>query len=281
MPGIPFSSGQTRKLAKLTIISIPDRKKDKDGKALSSIGAALIAGLKQGLSGGLTDGLGGLLGNVPIVFEVMYNPDKYSRNYTPDITHLASSKKADPPKEVQRQGDDVVSFELIFDATGASPSNSFYGQSIASTVASGAKGVDALIAPLLAATGGLNTSTHNANRIILVWGTFFFMGVTQSVTVNYTMFDRVGRPLRANVNISFIKDDFKARKAWDVGTQSPDITKTHIVKAGDTLPLIALNEYEDESLYIELARVNNLKNYRNLVPGQTLVLPPFNKTAEA
>jgi len=44
---------------------------------------------------------------------------------------------------------------------------------------------------------------------------------------------------------------------------------------GDTLDLIADNNYDDPSYYLQLARANRLKNFRKLKPGMRLILPPI------
>ncbi|MCK5703624.1 MAG: LysM peptidoglycan-binding domain-containing protein, partial [Cyclobacteriaceae bacterium] len=59
--------------------------------------------------------------------------------------------------------------------------------------------------------------------------------------------------------------------------QSPDLTHFKIVKEGETLPLIAKKIYGDSKYYLEIARVNNINNFRRLKTGQQLVLPPIDK----
>jgi LysM repeat protein len=273
MATIPFLQGQSGKLAKLTIISTPTSKGGFGSGFLKSLGSSII-------SGGLTNGLSTILGNVPLVYEVMYNPDKYSLSYGLENITKQDTDKNEKPVETKFITNRKVSFQLILDATGASPSNSFYGKSVTNTIASATKGVELLVAPLLAGLTGFNKETHDTNVCVLIWGTFLFVGRAESATVNYQLFDRLGRPLRATVDVSFVKDITGAEKLLDKIKNSPDITKTYTVKAGDTLPLIALREYDDESFYMEIAKINNLKNYRRLEPGMTLVMPPFNKNAE-
>ena len=58
---------------------------------------------------------------------------------------------------------------------------------------------------------------------------------------------------------------------------SADLTHVHLVKDGETLPAIAHQIYGDPKYYVEIARVNNLRNFRSLKPGMELILPPVNK----
>lgn len=272
MARLPFLQGQTSKLAKLTVISLPSLKgatdlanllKEKTGPNLTEI---------------ITGAVGVILDAKPKVFEVMYNPTSFSQNYKAQNLCLPTIGKQTSRIKLQRFRNEKISFDLLFDATGASPSSGTNGVKAAVKAAESPLGVDQPIRSFLNATTGIGVKTHDANNLILIWGTFIFRGRLESADVSYSLFDRSGRPLRATVKASFIQADF----AEDVNRlvklfQSPDVTKTYQVKAGDTLPLIAKNEYDDESYYIELARVNNLRNYRKLQPGQVLVLPPVNK----
>jgi nucleoid-associated protein YgaU len=86
------------------------------------------------------------------------------------------------------------------------------------------------------------------------------------------LFNQLGQPLRAKVSATFLEVPKPPAK------QSPDLTKIHLVTAGDTIYNIAKAEYDDESFYLQIAQANDLKNYRKLVPGQKLVLPPIAKT---
>ena len=59
---------------------------------------------------------------------------------------------------------------------------------------------------------------------------------------------------------------------------SPDLTHRVTVKDGDILPLLTYKTYNDQSYYLQVARVNRLRNFRRLVAGTTLVFPPIAKT---
>jgi len=62
---------------------------------------------------------------------------------------------------------------------------------------------------------------------------------------------------------------------------SPDLTHVHEVKAGEHLSLLAHQYYGEASRYLQVARFNNLKNYRRLTIGQKLAFPPIKTGAEA
>lgn len=121
-----------------------------------------------------------------------------------------------------------------------------------------------------------NDVTHESNPVKIIWGTgLFFNCKLMDATVNFKLFNQLGMPLRATISATFI--EVPKSKAT---VQSPDLTKLHIVKAGDTLYNIAKGEYDDESYYIKIAEANGLRNYRRLIPGQELILPPIAKVEE-
>jgi LysM repeat protein len=51
------------------------------------------------------------------------------------------------------------------------------------------------------------------------------------------------------------------------------ITKKYVVKTGDYLWKIALENYGDGYLWVKIAKLNNLSNPNIIEPGQTLILP--------
>ena len=59
---------------------------------------------------------------------------------------------------------------------------------------------------------------------------------------------------------------------------SPDLTHFRVVKAGDTLPLMAQQHYGAPGFVGLVVAANNLKNFRTLKVGQELYFPPINKS---
>lgn len=123
----------------------------------------------------------------------------------------------------------------------------------------------------------VNKKTHNPNLLKIVWGKGLrFFCQMSDASINYTLFNQLGQPIRATISATFLEvpgpENVLSR------LQSPDLTKIHVVKSGDTLYNIAKGEYGSESFYIQIAQTNDLKNYRKLVPGQRLILPPIAKT---
>jgi LysM repeat protein len=64
-------------------------------------------------------------------------------------------------------------------------------------------------------------------------------------------------------------------EALRANRSSPDLSHKVMVKAGDTLPLLCYRIYRDSSWYRDVARINNLDDFRDLKPGTRLVFPPL------
>lgn len=272
MPTLPFEDAKTRKLAKMTFIRMDIEDGINTTKSLSSF-------LKKTDLTKVASDLLDFAGEISApVFSVMYNPESFSRTYSDSLIPLNSvTEGGSSPLKSTGQNNQQYSFKLFFDATGASPSAGILGQNITSLVSQAAGGVDILINQFKQTVFTIEKNTHTGTRVLVIWGTNRFIGKVASFTVNYKLFDRAGRPLRADVDIKMVEDDPLTIQSLVQKLESPDVTKTYTVKAGDTLTLLAKKMYEDESLYLEIARINGLTNYRKLTPGQVLVFPPINK----
>ncbi len=213
----------------------------------------------------------GMMKGFPIPFPVMYNPEKISKRIR--TQYQPSRVPGDAGQEQSFQGieGDEVSFEFLFDATGASV-NSLQGE-----VAKVLDGVDVQVALFMKLTHSRDPQEHQPPKLTLIWGTFLFECVLVSATIDYTLFNPMGRPIRATINATFKGNFPRVLQAALDKLFSADLTHLRLVKAGETLPLIAEEVYGDASLYMEIARVNGLNNFRELKPGTELILPPLNK----
>jgi nucleoid-associated protein YgaU len=123
----------------------------------------------------------------------------------------------------------------------------------------------------------INVDTHTTNSLKVIWGKGLrFKCRLQDATVKYTLFNQLGQPLRATITATFLEAGKNKLNPF----QSPDLTKLYKVVAGDTIYNLAKKEYGDESFYLQIAQANDLKNYRRLIPGQALILPPIAKVEE-
>lgn len=197
---------------------------------------------------------------------VSINPDSYKRSFKPlkrgkPAIILANGdiydyKIIDPPPETFR-------LELWFDDTGAIP---------------GTGNISKEIEQLKKYALLYNGDIHSTNYIKLEWGGaegLIFKGQLQQLSVNYELFDRKGKPLRAKADATFVQYVDPQLQESLKQRNSPDLTHIRVSQAGDSLPLMCYRIYGDSAYYVQVARVNGLTNVITLEPGTEIVFPPL------
>ena len=110
-----------------------------------------------------------------------------------------------------------------------------------------------------------------------IWGkTWSFTAVITSITQNYTLFLPDGTPVRAKLAVTF----GQAKDMTKFSKQNPTTGggygyKTHLIKEGETIDLIAYNAYGSSASWRFLADNNKLDNPLKLKAGQFLTIVPL------
>jgi Contractile injection system tube protein len=196
-------------------------------------------------------------------FEAMFNPATYSVTYR---NQLRNDFTLTPnAKESAFSGQEPISFSvrLLLDGTGVMESG------LNATLGWAATGVKKQVDRFLGICYTPVEEKHSPNRLHVNWGVVNFNGMMESVTINYTLFDQTGSPLRAELEILFRCDETPTQFS------SPDLTHVRRAKAGDTLPLLAKEIYGSSRYYLFVAAANGLDDFRNLEPGTELYFPPL------
>lgn len=206
----------------------------------------------------------------PEVVEVMFNPDSIQKNFINEYSVPKGPEGA--TIEYLSTLPSSVSMKLIFDDTQVSE----YAYSIA--LNNKHKSIKDRIDEFLTHIVKRNGAIHESQHLTICWGeTLNYECRLQSLDINYTLFDRSGNPLRAELSVSFKEDDVRVAQTAKANLQSPDLTHYRMVKDGDQLPLMCENIYGSPNYYILVARANNLKDFRDLKPGQEIYFPPIEK----
>jgi len=121
----------------------------------------------------------------------------------------------------------------------------------------------------------VNSDTHRPPLVMFNWGSTQFTGVVESLTLRYTMFLSDGKPCRATANLSIKEAITAAEQLSKNPRNSPDHTKRRTVKIGETLALIAHEEYDDPAEWRRIADANGIADPKDLPPGTVLTLPPI------
>jgi hypothetical protein len=115
---------------------------------------------------------------------------------------------------------------------------------------------------------------HRPPRCQLWWGQYLLIrGVLTSISENYNFFLADGTPVRAVLSCTFTEAIDPDDRVTAPEQHSSDVDKRRIVRRGDTLSSIALQEYNDASKWRHIAEANKLDDPRQLRPGQSLLIP--------
>jgi len=121
----------------------------------------------------------------------------------------------------------------------------------------------------------VNADKHRPPLVMFQWGGFTFKGVVESLSIRFTMFLSDGKPCRAVASMTIKEAQTAAEQIQEKPRNSPDHTKRRTVKHGDTLALIAHEEYDDPAEWRRIADANGLTDPKDVKPGTVLTLPPI------
>lgn len=201
-------------------------------------------------------------------FNTLINPESYVFNYKIETEDEQAPGTSAAAVKFNKALPEEMQFDFLFDSTGAIPGSSSSGDGVV-------EDVEHLKKIALQYDG----ETHKPNYLKITWGTLLFKGCLTELSITFKLFKPDGTPIRANATgkfKGFVEDNLRVAKE---NAQSPDLTHIRTVKEGDDLSLMCHRIYGDPKYYIEVARVNNLMNFRSLTAGQKLTFPPIDKTA--
>lgn len=212
---------------------------------------------------------------IGIPFIPQFNPTNFKVSHNVNYDCAKKTTTANTDNKFVSTGPRTVTMDLMFDGTGASPTGlASLAQAVGVSVPH-INTVDLQVAIFLKLAYKINGENHKPFYIMMVWGTFIMTCQLTTANVSYDLFSRDGRPLRAKISITLQEFIDRTLLGKLLSLFSPDLSKSITVKEGDTLPLLCEKEYGDPSLYLQVAEVNKLNNYRKLTPGTELLFPPI------
>lgn len=137
--------------------------------------------------------------------------------------------------------------------------------------------VTAQVALFRGVTTNIRGTIHRPSYLMVQYGPFINVCVLKSSTVTYTMFDITGLPIRAKLSASFIEHSPPGLSNVLGMLSSPDLTHEVTTKEYDLLPLLTYNIYNNQDYYLQVAKANKIKNFRNLKKGTLLKFFPIGK----
>ena len=206
------------------------------------------------------------LKDTPVKYALPINPEQYTQSFR--VKQKAKSGKGSQGAAATYQGTEPVEMRLDFvlDGTGT-----VYGYKPKDSVPDQIKAFKEVVY-------NMQSKKHQPRYLKLVWKKLIFPCVLTQLQISYTLFDTKGMPLRAKLSCTFVEHIEARLRVKKERRESPDFTHVRTVTEGDTLPLLVNAVYDDPALYLEVARINGLTNFRRLSVGKDLVFPPVDKS---
>ena len=190
----------------------------------------------------------------PLGVPVMFNPPEYQLTRSAEYADVGIPGLGSSPVQFIRGRSQTLDTTLLFDTTDT--------------------GVDVrAYTGLVVGLTALNPHTHAPPRLLFLWGSLAFPCVLVHVTQRFTQFDPVGLPLRAELSVTLQGNDALETLLASIPLESADKTKMRVVRAGETLPSIAAEEYGDGGRWRPIAQASGVDNALRLHPGQVLTIP--------
>ena len=200
-------------------------------------------------------------------FTSLLNPEKYTFKYAIESNNDQAAGTSDLSPKFNKKLPEDLELDFLFDRTGVIAQASTEDEGIIDDIEKFKKVV-------LDYSG----DEHKPYYLIISWGTLLFKGSLKEMDIEFKLFKPNGAPLRAVAKAKFqgfVEDDLRVAME---NNQSPDLTHLRTVVEGDTLPLMSHKIYGDSKYYLEVARVNDIGNFRKLEPGRQIFFPPLAKT---
>jgi hypothetical protein len=121
----------------------------------------------------------------------------------------------------------------------------------------------------------INVKLHAPPLCRFKWGSLEFTATLERVAQQFTMFLDNGYPVRAKLSVTFKEYKSVTQQLQEISRESSDRTKRRVIVKGETLSLIAGNEYGDPALWRHIAKANKIDNPRILEAGKVIFIPPL------
>lgn len=195
-------------------------------------------------------------------FEAYVNPNEITLSYEMEYDEAQGSGTTGSRMEFKKVKPGDMSLTFFIDGTGANGVTIDVQEKIES----------------FQTVTGYNGEIHRPNYLKVAWGTLSVKRcVLKSASIAYKLFKPDGVPLRAVITANFSDNSDDETRVALAQDESPDLTHARMVKAGDSLPMMCYRIYGSPDYYLDVARANNLDDFRNILPGTRLLFPPLEK----
>lgn len=196
------------------------------------------------------------LTDIPRMYMVMFNPASYKREFKIQYETQQPDKDNGSPPRVKGVEPETYNFDFLVDGTGAAG----FKRNVFLDVESFKK------------TVGFDKSIGKGDLryLVLLWGTMLLKCKIESISVNYTLFDSAGIPLRATISASFkeCKDDPSG-----LFGKMDQFFDSDPVAGAMSVANVAFSAFNSVSQTVSIAQANDLDSIREKVTGSSIQLP--------
>ncbi len=207
------------------------------------------------------------------VYTALINPEEFKESFVVSYDDTQGMGQSEAHLRFDRKEPAIYTLNLLFDSTGVIRRRSLPGTNAGSTFVK--EPVEDQIKSFKEVCLEFNGQTHEPRYVIIVFGSLEYKGRLMDLNITYTLFNNEGKPLRARATATFSASMSTYLAEAKNKTSSPDMTHIRTVMAGDTLPEMTRKVYGSDRYYLEVARINRLKNFRDLTPGTVIQFPPL------
>ncbi|WP_111710000.1 CIS tube protein [Lutibacter citreus] len=230
--------------------------------------------------------------NLPLkTIFVQVNPESYTINKNVEFCEGQAIGTSNQSLQFNKIGSEEVSFDFIFDSSGVIPPAKIkdgkvtklpLGESLIDVLKPAignpfeeAATIEEELEEFKKLVSGYNGDKHQTRYLRLIWGGYLLECRLTSITVQYKMFRKDGRPIRATATCKFKGTQSYEEMQAEQNQQSPDVTHQRIIEQHNKLTLLAEKTYNENQYYIDVAKANNLLTFKRLSAGQNIILPPL------
>lgn len=208
----------------------------------------------------------------------MYNPESYVQERGTKYSEMPGLASNMPSTQFVHGMSETLHMELFFDTY-------WVGGLVGGTMVDKAKlfGTALLPAPLKLDVRDytskiydlmiINASTHVPPLLKIEWSSLQFEGHLVNCQQKFTMFNQLGTPVRAVLDVTFRQYMPPSKIAKMKPNESPDTEKYRTVHQGDSLWGFSDKEYGQSSQWRTIADANGIVNPRRLDTGLIIKLP--------
>lgn len=210
-------------------------------------------------------------------FYVMYNPESYVQERGAKYSEAPGLASNMPSIQFVHGMSETLHMELFFDTYAASGAGGTIADKLLFTATS------VLPAPLKLDVRDytsqiydlmvIDSSTHAPPLLKIEWSSLQFEGHLVNCSQKFTMFNQLGTPVRAVLDVTFKQYMKPSKIAKMKPNESPDTAKYRTVHQGDALWSFSGREYGQCSQWRVIASANGIENPRVLNTGERIKLP--------